>query len=145
MSESRVAGNALDRLRILIVDDDDDARDLLSTVLRHRGATIIAAANAREAFDALSRERPDVLVSDIAMPGEDGFSLIARVRALSDLEGGTTPAIAVTAFASPTDRRRALEAGFDAWLPKPIDHDALVTLITDVCDRRRRSSGPSAG
>lgn len=137
MSESRVGGNALDQLRILVVDDDDDARDLLSTVLRHRGATIIATASAREAFEALSRDRPDVLVSDIAMPGEDGFSLIARVRALPELDGGATPAIAVTAFASPTDRRRALAAGFDGWLPKPIDHDALVTLIADVCDPRR--------
>lgn len=137
MSDSSVAGKALDQLRILIVDDDDDARDLLSTVLRHRGANVIAAANAREAFEALCRERPDVLVSDIAMPGEDGFGLIARVRALPELEGGATPSIAVTAFATSTDRRRALSAGFDAWLPKPVDHDALVTLITEVHGQRR--------
>jgi len=122
----------LEGLRIVIVDDDPDARDLLATVLTQRSAQVYAADTAAEAFDLLGRERPDALISDIAMPEEDGYMLIGRVRALPAHGGGGTPAIAVTAYAGPADRRRALEAGFDGHFAKPIDIDALVGVLLDV-------------
>jgi CheY-like chemotaxis protein len=126
-------------LKIVVVDDDDDARDLMTTVLERRGASILTASSAADAYETFVRERPDVLVSDIAMPGEDGFMLMKRIRALAAEDGGTTACVAVTAYASAPDRRRALDAGFDGWLPKPVDHDALVAMILDL-DRERRPS-----
>lgn len=115
-----------------MVDDDEDARDLLAAVLVRRGATVIVTSSAAGAFDAVRREHPDVLVSDIAMPEEDGLSLVGRVRALDEEDGGRTPSVAVTAYASASDRRRALDAGFDAWLSKPYDHDRLVRVLLQL-------------
>ncbi len=126
----------LEGLRVVIVDDDPDARDLLATVLTQRSAQVFAADNAAEAFELLGREQPDVLISDIAMPEEDGYMLIRRVRALAEGEGGRTPAFAVTAYAGPADRRRALEAGFDGHFAKPIDVDLLVDVLLDVRSAR---------
>jgi CheY-like chemotaxis protein len=126
----------LERLRIVIVDDDGDARDLLATVLLQRSAEVFAATCAAEALDLVMRERPDVLISDIAMPEEDGYSLIARVRLLSAATGGKTPAIAVTAYAGRADQARALEAGFDAHLAKPLDVDSLVDVLIDIRSAR---------
>jgi CheY-like chemotaxis protein len=122
----------LEGLRVVVVDDDPDARDLLTTVLTQRSAQVFAAESASEAFQLLQRERPDVLISDIAMPEEDGYTLIRRVRALPEAEGGRTPAVAVTAYAGRADRNRALEAGFDAHYAKPIDIDGLVDHLLDV-------------
>lgn len=122
----------LEGLRIVIVDDDPDARDLLRTVLEQRSARVFDAECASDAFELVKRERPDVLISDIAMPEEDGYMLIARVRALTEDEGGRTPAIAVTAYAGRADRNRAIEAGFDAHYAKPIDLDALVDRLLDI-------------
>lgn len=118
--------------RIVVVDDDEDARDLLAAVLVRRGATVIVTSSAAGAFDAVRREHPDVLVSDIAMPEEDGLSLVRRLRALDARDGGRTPSVAVTAYASASDRRRALDAGFDAWLSKPYDHDRLVRVLLQL-------------
>ncbi|MDB5214779.1 MAG: Two-component hybrid sensor and regulator [Myxococcaceae bacterium] len=134
-STSGVRG-VLEGLRIVIVDDDADARDLLATVLTQRSARVFAADCAAEAFDLLARERPDLLISDIAMPEEDGYTLIGRVRALSADDGGRTPAIAVTAYAGRADRKRALDAGFDAHFAKPIDIDALVVTLLDIRSTR---------
>jgi CheY-like chemotaxis protein len=122
----------LSDVKVLVVDDDDDARDLLETVLGHRQARVFSASSAADAFELVRRERPDMLISDIAMPEEDGYSLIRRVRALASLDGGTTPAIAVTAYAGRSDRDRAIAAGFDAHLAKPVDIDALVATILDI-------------
>jgi CheY-like chemotaxis protein len=122
----------LEGLRIVLVDDDLDARDLLTTVLLQRSAKVFAAENAGEAFLLVKRERPDVLISDIAMPEEDGYMLIRRVRALPEEQGGRTPSIAVTAYAGRADRNRALEAGFDAHYAKPIDIDSLVDCLIDI-------------
>lgn len=123
---------ALEGLRIVVVDDDDDARDLLTTVLAQRAAEVFAAESASEAFELLKRERPDFLISDIAMPEEDGYTLIKRVRLLNEDEGGRTPAIAVTAYAGRADRNRALEAGFDAHYAKPLDIDGLVARLIEM-------------
>ena len=122
----------LEGLRIVVVDDDPDARDLLVTVLMQRSAQVFAADGAAAAFELVGRERPDVLISDIAMPEEDGYMLIRRVRALGADEGGRTAAIAVTAYAGRADRRRALDAGFDGHFAKPVDVDALVDVLLDV-------------
>jgi CheY-like chemotaxis protein len=132
----------LEGLRIVVVDDDADARDLLTTVLTQRSAEVFTAECASEAFELLQRERPDVLISDIAMPEEDGYTLIRRVRALSDEEGGRTPSVAVTAYAGRADRNRAIEAGFDAHYAKPIDIDGLVDHLLDI--RSARDVGPKA-
>jgi CheY-like chemotaxis protein len=126
----------LEGLRIVVVDDDPDARDLLATVLAQRSAQVFVADSAAEAFELLGRERPDVLISDIAMPEEDGYMLIGRVRALPPDDGGRIPAIAVTAYAGGEDRRRALDAGFDGHLAKPIDVDSLVEMLLDVRSTR---------
>ena len=122
----------LDGLRVVIVDDDDDARDLLQTVLVQRSACVFDAASASKAFELLKRERPDVLISDIAMPEEDGYMLIGRVRALPEEQGGRTAAIAVTAYAGRADRNRALAAGFDAHYAKPIDLEALIARLLEI-------------
>ena len=132
----------LEGLRIVIVDDDGDARELLATVLTQRSAQVFAADCAAHAFELLRRERPDVLISDIAMPEEDGYMLIGRVRALGAEDGGRTPALAVTAYAGRADRNRALEAGFDGHFAKPVDIDALVATLLDVRSARDLRTGP---
>lgn len=135
-TKSGVRG-VLEGLRILIVDDDPDARDLLYAILSQRLADVSVASCAAEAFEMLQRERPDVLVSDIAMPHEDGYTLIGRIRRLDADEGGATPAIAVTAYAGRSDEDRAKQAGFDAHFSKPVDVDALVRLLVDVRNAER--------
>lgn len=140
-STSGVRG-VLEGLRIVIVDDDPDARDLLATVLTQRSARVFEAECAAEAFDLLRRERPDVLISDIAMPEEDGYMLIGRVRALAAEDGGRTPAVAVTAYAGRADRKRAMDAGFDDHFAKPIDIDALVETLLDMRSTRDLHSVP---
>ncbi|HKR02880.1 MAG TPA: ATP-binding protein, partial [Pyrinomonadaceae bacterium] len=116
-------------LRVLVVDDEPDARVLIRTVLERQGAIVTASESAREAFDALRREVPDVLVSDIGMPDEDGYALIRRVRALPKAEGGNVPAAAVTAYADEDNRRHAVEAGFQLHVPKPLDPEELVAVV----------------
>src|SRR4029079_6321127 len=102
----------LEALRVMVVDDEEDERLLLEDVFRSRGASVAIAASAREALDALAEFRPDVLVSDIAMPDCDGYSFIRTVRALPPESGGRTPAVALTAHARTEDSRRAFAAGF---------------------------------
>ena len=125
----------LDGLRVLVVDDEPDARDLLDTVLTRQGAAVVGAASADEAFARLTAEPPDVLVSDIGMPGEDGFGLLERVRRLDPQHGGRVPAVALTAYSQEEDRQRALAAGFDVHVPKPVDPARLVTVVADVARR----------
>jgi signal transduction histidine kinase/ActR/RegA family two-component response regulator len=128
----------LDGVKVLFVDDDQDARDLGVHILAEHKAEVIPAASAGEALDALKRERPTVLVSDIGMPGEDGYALIGKVRELGDDGGGGTPAVALTAFAHPDDRRRALLAGFQVHLPKPVDPVELVAAVAALAGRTGR-------
>lgn len=128
----------LDGAKVLFVDDDEDSRDLGAHILSQYRAQVIPAGSAREALEALRRERPTVLVSDIGMPGEDGYELIAKVRELGDDGGGGTPAVALTAFAHPDDRRRALLAGFQVHLPKPVDPVELVAAVAALAGRTGR-------
>jgi signal transduction histidine kinase/CheY-like chemotaxis protein len=125
----------LDGLRVLVVDDEPDARDLLDLVLRRQGASVVGAASAAEAFAELSARPPDVLVSDIGMPGEDGLRFVARVRELDSEHGGRVPAVALTAYTGDEDRERALAAGFDVHMAKPVDPAKLVEVVAGVAGR----------
>jgi signal transduction histidine kinase len=125
-------------VRVVAVDDDADARKLLEVVLTHSEAEVTVVATAAEAVEAVRRLRPDVLLSDIEMPGEDGYSLITRVRALGPEEGGNTPAAALTAYARVEDRTRALRAGFQQHLPKPVEPAELVAVVANLAGREWR-------
>jgi CheY-like chemotaxis protein len=120
---------ALGGLRVLVVDDQPDARELLAVVLGGAGAEVSTAASASEALELLGREGVDVLVSDVGMPVEDGYSLVGRVRSLT---ASLIPAIALTAYATEEDRRRALAAGFDAHVAKPVEPTELVSIIANL-------------
>jgi PAS domain S-box-containing protein len=128
----------LQNLRILVVDDEADTRDVISMMLRQEGAIALTAASARAARDVFCRFQPMILLSDISMPEEDGYSLITWVRSLSRLEGGTIPAIALTAFARQQDRDRALEEGFHEHIPKPIEPSNLVNTIVRLIQEQNR-------
>ena len=98
----------------------------------------VAAGSAAEALDLLRRDPPDVLVSDIGMPGEDGYSLIRRVRQLSTVDGGSVPAVALTAYARSEDRMKALLAGYQMHLSKPVEPAELITVVASLTKRRQR-------
>ena len=122
----------LENLRVLVVDDEADARELLTAVLTLCKAEVLTVATAAEALTALERHRPDVLVSDIGMPEVDGFELIRKVRALPREKGGRVPAVALTAYARVEDRMRALSAGYQMHVPKPVEPAELVTVISSL-------------
>ena len=122
-------------VRVLVVDDEADARALIKRLLEDCEATVTSAGSASEALEAMRREKPDVIVSDIGMPGEDGYSLIRKVRALGPDQGGTVPAVALTAYARSEDRRRAILAGYNHHVAKPVEPAELVTLIASLVGR----------
>jgi signal transduction histidine kinase/CheY-like chemotaxis protein len=134
---SRPAG--LRGLRVVIVDDEPDARELLASIFEYCEAKAMVAGDARAALMLVREARPDVLVSDIGLPGEDGYSLIEKIRALPPEEGGRTHAVALTAFARIEDRVRALEAGYDVHIAKPIEPSVLLTVVASLAERRRPS------
>jgi PAS domain S-box-containing protein len=119
-------------LTVLVVDDARDGRELIARILTDCHARVRIAASAREAFDALRATRPDVLISDLGMPEADGFELIGWVRALPREAGGQVPAIALTAFARPEDRLKALEAGFSTHISKPVEPGELIAAVASV-------------
>jgi signal transduction histidine kinase/ActR/RegA family two-component response regulator len=119
-------------VRILVVDDDEDARHFIRSVLERAGATVHTAASARDAFALVERCALDVMISDIGMPEEDGFSLMRRVRALPSDRGGRIRAIALTAFARRDDALRAAEVGFQIHLAKPVDPEALARNVVQL-------------
>ncbi len=127
---------ALRGATILVVDDDDDGRELVVRVLEQEGAVVQAVASAREAVAALDGgASPQVIVSDIEMPEEDGYALIRAIRARSRSQGGGIPAIALTAYARAQDRMDALRAGFDMHIPKPVESAELVTVVATLIKR----------
>ncbi len=126
---------SLSGLLILVVDDEEDTRQLLTQSLTFYGATVISAASAAEGFTELQDKNPDVLVSDIGMPDEDGYSFIRQVRTLSDANLKDIPAIALTGFARAQDRMRALSSGFQNHVSKPVEPDELVTVIASLTGR----------
>ncbi len=119
-------------LRVLAVDDEPDGRDIVAAVLAACGALVVTAATVAEAMVVVEREMPDVVLSDIGMPVEDGYAFIARLRALPRAQGGATPAACLTGYASGEDRRRALLAGFTMHVPKPIDPAELVAVVASL-------------
>ncbi|MBI5239707.1 MAG: PAS domain S-box protein [Elusimicrobia bacterium] len=125
----------LQGVRVLVVEDDDDTRGMLLSALAHCGASVRGAASAAEGFSLFSQDRPHVLISDIAMPDEDGYSLLRRIRALKPEEGGKVPAAALTAYATSEDRTKALRAGFQIYLPKPVDPAELVTVVRTLAGK----------
>jgi CheY-like chemotaxis protein len=122
-------------LRIVVADDQEDSRDLISFLLTQQGAVVTGAASGAEAFAAVKGHPPDVLLSDIEMPDESGYAFIRRVRALAPEEGGAVPAAAMTAHGSREDRDRALAAGFQRHLPKPFQPADLFALVGDLAGR----------
>jgi len=127
---------ALRGVRTLVIDDDQDARDLITELLGSAGATVSVAASAAEAFAMLQADPPDVIVCDVGMPDEDGVSFMRRVRSLSPDRGGDVPAIALSAYAGADDRKNAEAAGFQLHVAKPVTPDALVAAVQG-CARRR--------
>jgi len=125
----------LDGMLILVVDDEEDTRQLLVQSLTFYGATVVTASSAAEAFDALQEKHPDVMVSDIGMPDEDGYSLIRRVRALANKQHRDVPAIALTAFTRAHDRMKALTSGYQNHVSKPVEPDELATVIASLTGR----------
>ncbi len=125
----------LSGVRVLVVDDEADARSLIKRLLQDCNAVVNTAASAAEALQAVGRDEPDVIVSDIGMPGEDGFSLIRRVRAMNG-KSAATPAIALTAYARIEDRVKAIQAGFQLHLSKPVEPVELVTMVESLAHRR---------
>jgi len=142
---------SLSGLRVLVVEDDADTRDLLQTLLRNEGAEVRVTGSVDEALRLMESFRADVLVSDISMPGEDGYTFARRVRAQEWRRGGRVPALALTAHARPEDAEQARLAGFDAHIAKPVDPAELVREIAGLCGRgwgrprrARSSNGPFA-
>ncbi len=130
-----VAPGSLAGLRVLVVDDEADARELLIAALAEYGAQVTVRAFADEALEALAQLQPDVLVSDIGMPKEDGYSLIRKVRALDAEPVRGIPAVALTAYARAEDRTQALLAGFQLHVPKPVDPAELAVAIANLAGR----------
>jgi PAS domain S-box-containing protein len=124
----------IDGLRVLVVDDEADTREFYTTVLEQSGAQVIAVASVGEALEALKQQRPDILISDIGMPGEDGYTLLRKVRA-QEIQGEKhLPAVALTAYARREDCKQALEAGFQKHLSKPVSPDQLLAVVVSLAE-----------
>jgi CheY-like chemotaxis protein/anti-sigma regulatory factor (Ser/Thr protein kinase) len=126
---------SLDGLRVLLVDDEPEAREIISTVIGRTGAEVKTCISASEALMKLTEWRPDVILSDIAMPEEDGYSFIGKVRSLPRDKGGETPAAALSAYARDEDRVQALAAGYQMHIAKPIGASQLVTMVAKLAGR----------
>jgi signal transduction histidine kinase/ActR/RegA family two-component response regulator len=125
----------LDRVRVLVVDDDPDTLDVVKQVLETAGAQVTSVASAREALAALSVGPPDVLLSDLGMPGEDGLALIRKIRSLEPARGGRVPAAVLTAYTQAEDRSEALHAGFQLYLAKPVEPAELTAAVARLAGR----------
>jgi CheY-like chemotaxis protein len=116
-------------LKVLVIEDEPDARELIKEALAQFEADVFTAASGAEGLEILKNRRPDVLISDIGMPEEDGYQFVRAVRSLPVAQGGRTPAIALTAFAHSTDRTKALLAGFQRHLSKPVESQELIATV----------------
>lgn len=125
--------------RILLIEDDLDTQELLKTVLGRHGADVTAVSSSTSALEEIARAKPDVIISDIGMAGENGYELIRKIRSLSPEAGGHIPAVALTAYAGVADRRRALMAGFQTHLGKPVDPEDLLAVILSLTFQQRTS------
>lgn len=129
------ARKALQGLRLLVVEDHDDSRQLIRMILRQAGAEVVTAANSAEAFGLFLEKAPDVLISDIGMPEETGYDLIRKIRKLPNSEGGGIPAIALTAWTRNEEVTAAFRAGFQIHIPKPLDAGALVRAVAELAQQ----------
>jgi CheY-like chemotaxis protein len=135
-SAARAAVTAtLAGVRILVVDDEAGARELMSQMLQDFGAEVALADSGHSALSLLFEQRPHVLLADLGMPGMDGFALIEQVRALDPEFGGLTPAVAVTGYSSPQDRLRALQSGYQNHIAKPVEAEELAIVIASLTGR----------
>ena len=130
---------SLEGLKVLVVDDEADTRELIGEVLKEVGSEVITCRSVEEALVALEEHKPDILISDLGMPDEDGYSLISKIRALPSEQGGHIPAAALTAYARAEDRMRVLRSGFQFHLPKPVDSAELVTVVASLAGRAYHS------
>jgi hypothetical protein len=120
---------------LLVVEDEEDSRDLIAFALRQAGARVTAAPSVREAIEGIHKNKPDAVISDLGMPHEDGFVLIRKLREIDSQVGTRTPAIALTSFAQDSDRTRCLASGFQMHIPKPIDPAALVLAVSNLLEK----------
>src|SRR5256885_5922643 len=127
----------LSRISVLLLEDEADIRDMLTTVVEERGASVAAYGTVPDALEALNYLTPDVIVSDIGLPEYNGYVFIGRVRAMNDFNKRNLPAIALTAFATSTDRDTVLTCGFQSYLSKPFRPDDLVQAILNLVGRKR--------
>jgi two-component system CheB/CheR fusion protein len=140
---SDVTVGSLKNARILVVEDDEGTRDALTEMLDLTEANVHSVESPARAMMVFEEFKPDLVVCDVAMPDEDGYSLLRRIRALGSDRGGDVPAMALTALASEEDRRRAFDAGFQLHVAKPVDANRLVTALRDLIRQRapRREAG----
>jgi CheY-like chemotaxis protein len=129
------APRRLGGVRVLVVDDEPDAREMVKRVLEECDADVVTAGSAGEALDMMRSQPADVLISDIGMPEQDGYDLIRKLRRLDPHQGGRTPAAALTALARPEDRVRALRAGYQLHLAKPVNPAELISVVAVLADR----------
>jgi len=132
-------------VKVLVVDDEPDARTLIKRVLEAQGASVYTVDSVPAAIGAINQHKFDVLLSDIGMPGEDGYSLLEKIRELGPERGGETPAVALTAFARSEDRRQALMAGFQMHVPKPVEATELVAVVANLSGMTRRKAASPTG
>jgi PAS domain S-box-containing protein len=130
----------LNHVRVLVVEDDEDTLDLLKLILSDSGADVATAPSVKEAIYVFEHWQPDVLVSDIAMPGQDGYQLIGQVRSHDSEHGGNIPAVALTAYVTSEDKKRALAAGFQVHLTKPITPEELITALASLSGPGRKKN-----
>jgi PAS domain S-box-containing protein len=135
LPESVTRSGNLRGVKVLVVDDERDTREVLSVMLNRYGTEVRSAGSVREALEVLSVWKPDLVVSDIGMPDEDGYVMIRKLRALPADQGGELPAVALTAFASPADREKALASGFQRHLAKPVEPVELAKIVARVLGR----------
>ena len=126
---------SLGGVRVLVVDDHADARDVLKAVLERCGATVVVASSASEALARVPGERPDVVLSDVEMPEQNGYDFLRQLRSMPAERGGQTPAVALTAYASAHDRVKLLRAGFQMHVPKPVQPAELATVVASLARR----------
>jgi CheY-like chemotaxis protein len=132
---SRTGAVRLNGVHVLLVEDDDDSRKLLGTMLKRYGARVTSTKSAAEALRVFEGELPDVLISDIGMPDQDGYELMRKLRSLPPERGGNTPAIALTGYASRKDRERALSSGYQQHMAKPIEQADIINAIAALVGR----------
>ena len=127
--------SSLRGVRVLIVEDDPDTRELLAEMLAEVGMIVVATSSVGEAFEALMANRPDVIVSDIGIPYENGYAFLRNLRQVLPEDGGTIPALALTGFARPEDRERAFAAGFNLHLSKPMQRERVLEALVELTAR----------